>query len=232
MTTEGNPYPGRMAFGCTGLIIADEDFVFNTYGERMPLAIDQMSAGVTGRSRGCGTPTAGHLYQSFTPSSPTLTAVDLRLRVGGDFPSEPDFVMTTVLLVRAAESVNNSLTIDGWIRAEQLAHVALKTGVSAVYASTAVHTQQTVERLADLRGLELRIYTDPENLTQQILAEHKGEVILVAGDKIAVPAIIGLLGGDSDACAIYSEYDNLCVITIPDDSEIDVMNLQYGKQTP
>jgi broad specificity phosphatase PhoE len=232
MTTEGNPYPGGTAFGCSGLAIADEDFVFTTYGALMPLTVDQLSAGETGKSRGCGTPSAGHLYQGFTPSAPTLTAVDLRLRAGGDFPTEPDFEMTTVLLVRHAERANDSLTVDGWIRAEQLAHVTRKSGVSAVYASTAARTQQTVRRLADLRGLELRIYTDTDTLAEKILTEHVGEVILVAGHQPTVPEIISKLGGASGDCAIDSEYDNLCVVTIPSDGEANVLHLQYGESSP
>jgi probable phosphoglycerate mutase len=232
MTAEGNPYPGGTAFGCLGLPIADEDFVFTTYGAVMPLTVDGVSADETGKSRGCGTPPAGHLYQGFTPSASTLAGVDLRLRAGGHFPTEPDFEMTTVLLVRHAERANDSLTAHGWIRAEQLSHVALKTGVSAVYASTAARTQQTVGRLADLRGLELRTYTDTETLAQKILTEHEGEVILVAGHQPTVPQIISMLGGESSACDIDAEYDNLCVITMLGDGKVEVMNLQYGEPTP
>jgi phosphohistidine phosphatase SixA len=232
MTGEGNPYPDGTAFGCTGHDIGDEDFVFNTYEARMPLSIDQLSADEEGQSRGCGTPPAGNLYQGFIPSASKVTAVDLRLRAGGQFPIRPDADMLTVFLIRHAERANDSLTTDGWIRSEELSHVAFKTGVSAVYASTAVRTQQTVKRLAELRGLEPRIYTDTETLTQKILSDHDGEVILVAGHQPTVLEIIGLLGGDSSACDIGSEYDNLCVVTILGDDEVDVINLQYGNPNP
>jgi hypothetical protein len=50
--------------------------------------VDQVNDVLTGKSRGCGSSTVGHLFQSFTPSASNLAAVDLRLRAGGSFPSE------------------------------------------------------------------------------------------------------------------------------------------------
>jgi broad specificity phosphatase PhoE len=232
MSGEGNPYSDGTTFGCSGQAIADEDFVFSTYEARMPLTVDQMSADEQGKSRGCGTPPFGQLYQSFEPAASNLTAVDIRLRAGGSFPTAPDVEMTTVFVIRHAERANDSLTADGWARAEQLSHVAFKSGVSAVYASSAARTQQTVKRLADLRGLETHIYTDPETLVQTILNDHQGEVILVAGHQPTVPEIIDHLGGEASACAIGSEYDNLCVVTILGEGVADVISLQYGDSSP
>jgi len=37
MTAEGDPYPGGTAFGCTGIAIPDEDFIFITYTKVAPL---------------------------------------------------------------------------------------------------------------------------------------------------------------------------------------------------
>jgi phosphohistidine phosphatase SixA len=232
MVAEGDPYLGGTASGCTGTAIPDEDFVFTTHNTVLPLKSDQESDRETGKSRSCGTPSVGDLFQSFTPSASSLTAVDLRLRAGGDFPSEPEFEMTTVLLIRHAERANDSLTVDGWIRAERLAHVALKTGVSAVYATEAVRTQQTVRRLADLRGLDPRIYTDTDTLAQEILSEHVGEVILVAGRQPTVPDIVDKLGGNPASCPIGNEFDNICIVTIYRRGQVEVINLQYGEPSP
>jgi hypothetical protein len=232
MAIEGNPYVGGTAFGCTNLAIENEDYVFATYRARMPLTKDQISEDETGLSRGCGTPSAGHLFQTFQPSASDLTAIDLRLRVGGNFPNESDAEMTTMILIRPAEQATDSLDIDGWIRAEQLSHVLLKARVSAVYASTAIGAQQTVNRFSNLRGLEPSPYSDKETLAQKILNDHKGEVTLVVGDQGTVPELIDLLGGKSSSCKINSEYDNLCLVTIFKDGDVNVIQLQYGNSSP
>ena len=52
------------------------------------LQIDQVNDVPTDTSGGCGATTEGSLFQSFTPSTSNLAAVDLRLRAGGSFPSE------------------------------------------------------------------------------------------------------------------------------------------------
>jgi len=53
--------------------------------EVVPDQVNDVPASI---SIGCGNPPDGNLFQSFTPSASSLTAVDLRLRAGGDFPDE------------------------------------------------------------------------------------------------------------------------------------------------
>jgi broad specificity phosphatase PhoE len=145
----------------------------------------------------------------------------------------PPAPMTTVLLLRHAERANDSLkNPEGLERADKLAHVALKAGVTAIYATTANRTQQTVQPLAGLLGVEVTIYTDTQELVDKILLEHNGDVVLVAGHSPTVPEIIDALGGDGTSCEIGNEYDNLCIVIIYRPGKAKVVNLQYGEASP
>lgn len=232
MVAEDDPYPGGTAFGCPGTPMPSRDFVFSTYEARRPLVEDQVSASGTGVSMGCGTPRTGYLYQSFVPSGTELANLDLRLRVGGTFPLEPDFEMTTVLLAHHAEGSGGSLNHDGQVRAEDLAHVAAKAGVSAVFAAQGTLAEETVQRISELRGLSPQAFSNAHSVAEQILSDHRGEVVLVAGDASTLPDIVTELGGRSDACEPNFGHDSLCAVTIQDDGEAKVAHLQYGQPYP
>ena len=226
MVAEGNPYPGGIAFGCTGVAIPDEDFIFETYLNSLPLEPDQVNNVEATKSRGCGSPSVGHLFQSFIPSASPLEALDLRLRAGGIFPGEFSYTMTTVLLVRHAEGGN-----VGRARAEKLSHVALKAGVGAVYADP---TQATVRRLANIRGLQVNSYNpdDVQELVNKILSDHAGEVVIVAGHRETLTEIISKFGGSPFPILYDNEHDNLVVLTVCAPAEAMVVSLQYGDSSP
>lgn len=157
-------------------------------------------------------------------------------QTGNIFLREPR--VTTVLLVRHAEKEypprlddrETPLNPAGEVRAEKLAHVTHKTGVTAVYATEYIRTQQTVQPLADLLEIEPIIYTDVAWLANQVLSEHNGDVVLIAGHSNTVPQIINSLGGSS-ILSIGNEYDNLFVVTVFQPGQAHILNLQYGVST-
>jgi broad specificity phosphatase PhoE len=108
---------------------------------------------------------------------------------------------------------------------------------TAVYATEFVRTQQTAQPLADELQLTLSIY---EGLTQeqidlfaaQVQEDHYGKVVLIVGHSNTVPMIVDALGGESSACYIGAEYDNLCVVTVYGPGKAKVVNLQYGEPSP
>jgi hypothetical protein len=134
--------------------------------------------------------------------------------------------VTTVLLVRHAESGE-----AGKQRAETLAYSAFKADVTAIYASP---TKETVQRLADVRGLKVNSYNadDVQGFVNQLLSEHAGEVVVVAGENETLSEIIKKLGGSPLPPMFRDEYDNLFVITVPHPGEAKVISLQYGEQSP
>ena len=155
-------------------------------------------------------------------------------------PPRPPARMTTVLLVRHAERNDGSLSEAGLERADALAHVALKAGVTAVYATDTERAQQTAQPLADLLELDPVIYQvdSPDHirdLAAEVLRDHTGEVVLIVGHDPTVPLTIEALGGDPARCSIGTaadEFDDLCIVTIDGRGAVKVVNLQYGQPSP
>lgn len=144
------------------------------------------------------------------------------------------FGVTTVLVVRHADRKNglDELSLDGWVRAKKLAHVARKAGVTAIYASHWLRTQKTVQPLAELLGLVPTIYTadsEEQSMVNDILSNHQGEVVLVSGHSNTVLQIASYLGANVDVQSI-ADYDNLYLVTCGEE-ETNIINLQYGEES-
>ena len=148
--------------------------------------------------------------------------------------SSPTHLVTTVLLVRHAEKAiptgDSPLSKEGETRAQALAHVAGDAGVTAIYATQFLRTQQTVEPLATHLGLSVNQVDadDIEELVDQILSDNGSEVVLVAGHSDTVPKIIEKLSGDSISPIPADEFDNLFIVTIYEPNAAKVVHLNYG----
>jgi phosphohistidine phosphatase SixA len=146
---------------------------------------------------------------------------------------------TTVLLVRHAEKVaipdiDPPLSTTGMARAQDLMHVVEKADVSAIFATQYIRTQQTVQPAVDYFNLTLTQYGagDIEGLTNMILDDCSGRVVLVAGHSNTVPQIIMELGGEVTESIIGDEYDNIYVVTVRKWRQTEVLALQYGEPSP
>ena len=141
--------------------------------------------------------------------------------------------ITTVLLVRHAEKQNPSsdvpsepLSTAGHVRAEALREALLRAGVTAVYATEAIRTQDTVAPLAAAFRLPTRVYTDVPALAADVLAQHLGDVILVAAHSNTVATVANAFGAQVPIQAI-GDHDNLYVASVTS-GVANVVNLQYG----
>lgn len=160
-------------------------------------------------------------------------------------------VPTTVLVVRHAEkasatSVDPHLGPAGLIRAQELARVANSAGVEGIYATEFLRTQETVGPLASELGLSVLVVAaaDVAGLVDQVLADNRGGVVVVAGHSNTVPMIIDELGAGTPCPAMFplaaggvclvpdNQYDNLMVVTIPRWGTRSVVRLRYGASTP
>lgn len=150
-------------------------------------------------------------------------------QTGNVFLREPR--ATTVLLLRHAEKASDDedspLNPDGRARAQELARVALKAGVTDIYATKFQRTQQTAQPLAEALRLCPTICDDPALLVSKIKSEHNGDTVLVVSHSGTVEIILGNLLGTSVPRFLSNEYDNLFVVTTRGSSG-DVVNLQYG----
>jgi len=148
--------------------------------------------------------------------------------------------VTTVILIRHAEKVidpNNSdpdLSPGGQARAQELVRMFGDAGINAIYATQYKRTQQTVKPLADKLGLpiiQVNSKSTAELLTQ-IRAQHRGEVIFIAGHNNTVPEIIAALGGPTHPTIPETEYDNLYIVTVYRTGKAKVVKMKYGAPAP
>lgn len=181
--------------------------------------------------------------------SRAVPAVFLLLSSGA-FSAADDAEFTTVILVRHAEKANKSADTPlhepkGFRRARALANSVADFGLSAVFASEYLRTQQTVAATASHLGLDDLVVqiTDPQQVANEILTHYRGRTVLVAGHSNTVPAIIEALGGPSlcpdrggeivkDDCRIPDkQYDNLYMLRIAEDGRIGFLATRYGEPT-
>jgi broad specificity phosphatase PhoE len=143
-----------------------------------------------------------------------------------------------VLIVRHAEKGttppdNPPLSTDGQARAETLARVVAGANVRAVYATEFARTQQTVQPAATQLGLNVTQINanDSQALVNDILSNHRGETVLVAGHNNTIPEIIAKLNGGQITPVAETEFDKLFVITVYRWRRAKVLQLRYGNPT-
>jgi broad specificity phosphatase PhoE len=138
----------------------------------------------------------------------------------------------TVILVRHAEKAgapadNPALTAEGRQRAEALSTMLASSGVTSIYVTEYLRTQQTAEPLASL--LHLTPQPIDAKKTPDLVAairRHKDGVALVVGHSNTVPEIIAALGGPPVKIE-DSEYDSMFVLTISG-KDVSLLRLRYG----
>ena len=144
----------------------------------------------------------------------------------------PAFCAETVILVRHAEKAaapadDPPLTAEGRQRAEALARTLSASGVTAIYVTEYLRTQQTGEPLALLLHLTpQRIEAKKTPDLAGAIRGHKDGVVLVVGHSNTLPEIIAALGGPEVKIG-DGEYDSLFVLTISG-KDVTLLRLRYG----
>jgi phosphohistidine phosphatase SixA len=151
---------------------------------------------------------------------------------------------TTVVFVRHAD-VDNPLELDddpplnatGRARADLLSrflqYLDVVGGVNAIYAEPTRRARETAAPLA--ARLELEIlpaeFDDTEEFMEDILQEHKGEIVLFVVDREAIAPMIEELHGSKRVPEIApDEYENLYVVTVPwgGGAKVKTLRMLYG----
>lgn len=147
---------------------------------------------------------------------------------------------TTVIFVRHAEKAllpedNPGLTPAGQARAaelaRQLSEADVVAGIDAIYSSAYRRTEETAKPLADALGLAITPYdaADTETIMDEVVSDHRGEVVLVVGHSNTVPALIGNMGASKNVPEIAEdEYDNIYIVSIPWFGKTKTIRLRYG----
>ena len=154
---------------------------------------------------------------------------------------------TVVMVFRHAEPVmpamgqerdpNPSLNEAGQQRAEALIETVAEAGVTAIYSSQLKRTQETVAPLAAHLGLDVttveisrdNLATYPRLLAETILAEHRGETVVVVNHSNTTPLIVEALGGVPVAEITEDEFYHFLIVIIPASGPIRTIRAQYGE---
>ncbi len=127
--------------------------------------------------------------------------------------------VTTIILVRHAERLNDTDTTSisevGIQRAQALAHVVSAAGVSKIYVSEKVRTQQTAATTAIALSITpIQITANDIDRYVDSVKAHRGDVILIVGHSDTVPKIIGKLGISPPPTIPRTGFDHLFVVTL------------------
>lgn len=149
--------------------------------------------------------------------------------------------VTTIFVVRHAEKATTDpadkdpdLNEDGVARAEALRVLLKNEPVSALYTTKYKRTMNTLKPLSEERKLEIATY-EPiafESLKSQVLQNHTGKTVVVAGHSNTILSIVEAFGVDRPFAEVpESKYDHIFKITIAADNTATLETGRYGKLT-
>jgi len=153
---------------------------------------------------------------------------------------------STIIFVRHADtdsamSGENDPPLNalGRRRAELLADVVqdmdVVAGVDAIYASEFRRTQETAAPLAERLGIDIQVRDpyDVEVFMEQVLVDHKGEIVLVVTHSDVIAPLVAELHGSKNVPPIEpDEYENIYIVTIPWFGKVKTLRLHYGLYMP
>jgi phosphohistidine phosphatase SixA len=147
-------------------------------------------------------------------------------------------MMKTVILLRHADidpppgpaPIDWPLNTAGQARAQTLVHVAGSAGVTEIFVSDALRTQQTVAPLTAKLGLQPKEAASTQEVIHELLAGSASDVVLVAGHSDTVPEIINGLGAVFPGPAIQGHDDQFLVAVAA--GSASAVRLKYGPATP
>jgi phosphohistidine phosphatase SixA len=142
----------------------------------------------------------------------------------------------TIVVVRhaekAAEPANDpALSKEGAERAQRLAKMLAKAGVSHLFASEYQRTQATLLPLSLACGAKVEVAParEPKALASAVDSLPRGSVAVVAAHSNTVGPIVGLLsGGEAKVALDESEYGRMFVVTQwGPEKQASVLELHY-----
>jgi broad specificity phosphatase PhoE len=144
---------------------------------------------------------------------------------------------TTIILARHGEKAaeprdDPALSPEGEARALALAEAVRGAGIGAIYSTQWKRTQGTARPTSEAIKVPITTFDgSPAAYATELLAKHRGTVVLVVGHSNTVPAILRGLGVADAAAIADSEYDNLYVVTIPAGGGARVVRAKYGAKS-
>jgi len=135
--------------------------------------------------------------------------------------------ITTVVIVRHAETEYDGLTPLGEKRAKTLARILQDSGVSAVFSTPTPRAKETVDNL----GIPIQEYgySGPgiQDLASLIKEQYIGKTVLVAGHSNTIPQTIEALGPISAPPIDPQEHNDLFIVVICHNGRASLTHLKY-----
>ena len=122
-----------------------------------------------------------------------------------------------IYLVRHGEKAtvgkDPELTAQGQARAQAIATILQRAGITAVFSTPTQRTRQTAQPLAQLLKLDTQLYDPaaPKALVEKVKA--LSGTVLVVGHSNTLPELVKLFGGAPGADILDDEYDRLYQLT-------------------
>lgn len=142
----------------------------------------------------------------------------------------------TVVLVRHAELEGQQMQLPpstplsqaGRQRAERLAQLLSQAGVSRIYVTDVLRTQQTAQPLADRSAAQVFLFakSDTPALLQALRDTPDGTVVVV-GHSDTLPAVMAGLGGPGDLKIPSGDHGSLFIVTTRPPAGASVVKLTY-----
>jgi 2,3-bisphosphoglycerate-dependent phosphoglycerate mutase len=148
--------------------------------------------------------------------------------------------VTTVVIVRHAEkavaaagaSGDVALSDAGHARARELARLLAPAGVTAIYDTQFLRTQQTVEPLAAAAHLTPVVVqatpTYAKDLARTIKTTNGGGTVVVASHSNLVPELLRELGVAAPPAIADTQFDDLFIVTLVDGAPPRLLAMRYG----
>jgi len=143
-----------------------------------------------------------------------------------------------IFLVRHAEkiaeemqAIDTPLSKAGKARARLLADTLKDAGITVIYASRAVRTQDTAAPLARALGLEVKIIDQdrPRPVVERLRTRNSKDVVLIVGHSDTLPDILNELGYAPRVKIRPEEYTNLFLVIPRGDKPPSVLRLRFGE---
>lgn len=141
-----------------------------------------------------------------------------------------------VILVRHAELPGAAManpkdvpiSPTGRARAQRLAALLKDAGVSAIYVTDFLRTNQTAQPLAQALGKPLTVVPkgDPKDLAARLRKEHAGQTVLLVGHTDTLPGLIQALGHPGEIKIDAQDYGNVFIVA-PKDGAPAFLRLRY-----
>jgi broad specificity phosphatase PhoE len=123
------------------------------------------------------------------------------------------------------------LSAAGQARAQELFEIVKDSGLDAIYATEFQRTQLTGQPTATGLGLTTQVInaSDTQILVNNILANHRGEEVLVVGHSNTVPDIVQALGGFAIGPISENDFDNMFIVINRGRCSARIAHLHYGE---